>query len=695
MGSLQTSREETCANERRGDETGQRKETKNERAARRRMDREHVRSVRQNVAFMGRSESMQENYLGLILNKECGFCHTLFFENKVGKDGIALMFAATTAAWNYLTDLATTLTSFNTSLLSGSINGFFGRHLDIPAGRGPYCFRIHGQVYHFAARLHPTLSRLPEQIAVKRLNNLRNASCRHQVMTGLSTLFSRINLFAGAYKMMAEVEREEEEKATERGGQPYARTDARAYNVRMSNEDAVIYVREDDDISATRNVAMHRRNGVRRSIRDIDRVCKPLSYPIFFPKEQKGWDPSHAMTVSEPRRTTITQKDYYYFLLQVQNGFNPVKSGGPLLEQHIVDSCVKVQQNRLNDHQWYHALNDFVLSDTRANGPPGKRVILHSSHPGGPRGMVRDSQDAIAITLAYEKPDYFVTFTCNPKWKEIEENLLPSKTVSDRPDLVFQGRRPIRCSATLRAYVFVYEWQKRGLPHTHTLLIMDEDEKTRSPNDVDRLVRAEFPDSQAEPLLYEIVSKNVIHGLCRDFNPFGPCIVNRFPKGFRDFADLEIESYPEYKRRDDSNSMEYQDVRLDNRWVVHYDPCRTMMLREHIYVEVCATIDAVKYVLKYIYKGADRGDVGCIDDISKHLDVRYVYAREAVHHIFGFRTRRKSDSICRFEVNDAIPRGKLGLKKTDSLFSMLLLFLNFSHEIAFESMKELNEFWEI
>ena len=29
----------------------------------------------------------------------------------------------------------------------------------------------------------------------------------------------------------------------------------------------------------------------------------------------------------------------------------------------------------------------------------------------------------------------FVTMTCNPNWKEIQENLLPSQQVSDRPDL--------------------------------------------------------------------------------------------------------------------------------------------------------------------------------------------------------------------------------------------------------------------
>lgn len=36
----------------------------------------------------------------------------------------------------------------------------------------------------------------------------------------------------------------------------------------------------------------------------------------------------------------------------------------------------------------------------------------------------------------FGKPDLFITFTCNPTWPEITDNLLPNQTASDRPDLV-------------------------------------------------------------------------------------------------------------------------------------------------------------------------------------------------------------------------------------------------------------------
>ncbi|XP_044005460.1 uncharacterized protein LOC122850368 [Aphidius gifuensis] len=42
----------------------------------------------------------------------------------------------------------------------------------------------------------------------------------------------------------------------------------------------------------------------------------------------------------------------------------------------------------------------------------------------------------MAIVQKFGKPDLFVTMTCNPNWREIQENLLPGQTASDRPDIV-------------------------------------------------------------------------------------------------------------------------------------------------------------------------------------------------------------------------------------------------------------------
>ncbi len=53
----------------------------------------------------------------------------------------------------------------------------------------------------------------------------------------------------------------------------------------------------------------------------------------------------------------------------------------------------------------------------------GKTVILPSTFQGSARNMQQRYQDAMAIILSTGKPDLFITFTSNPRWPEIEENL--------------------------------------------------------------------------------------------------------------------------------------------------------------------------------------------------------------------------------------------------------------------------------
>lgn len=66
----------------------------------------------------------------------------------------------------------------------------------------------------------------------------------------------------------------------------------------------------------------------------------------------------------------------------------------------------------------------------------GKRIIP-SSFTGGPRYMIQNFQDAMAICKHYSYPDLFITITCNPKWPEISR-LLNARGLDsvDRPDIL-------------------------------------------------------------------------------------------------------------------------------------------------------------------------------------------------------------------------------------------------------------------
>jgi len=42
----------------------------------------------------------------------------------------------------------------------------------------------------------------------------------------------------------------------------------------------------------------------------------------------------------------------------------------------------------------------------------------------------------MAIVRYFGKSTLFITFTANPNWKEIQDELLPHQSATDRPDLV-------------------------------------------------------------------------------------------------------------------------------------------------------------------------------------------------------------------------------------------------------------------
>lgn len=173
-------------------------------------------------------------------------------------------------------------------------------------------------------------------------------------------------------------------------------------------------------------------------------------------------------------------------------------------------------------------------------------------------------QDAMAIVHKYGKPDLFITMTCNPSWNEISSHLLTLQQPQDRGDLltrIFHSKfeefkEDVIKKGVLgkvKAYVYVTEFQKRGLPHVHMLLILDDDDKLRNPYAYDHVIRAEIPNKNMEPQLFDAVLRHMIHGPCGALGRQSPCMQNGkckkiFPKAFSAETHQGVDSYPIYHR---------------------------------------------------------------------------------------------------------------------------------------------------
>src|SRR5271156_4638515 len=71
------------------------------------------------------------------------------------------------------------------------------------------------------------------------------------------------------------------------------------------------------------------------------------------------------------------------------------------------------------------------------------------------------------------------------------------------------------------------------------IIFLDPRDKLRTPEDIDSLLSAEFPDEEEEPELFDLVKKFMVHTPCGAQNPNAPCMRNGkcskgFPKPFRD-----------------------------------------------------------------------------------------------------------------------------------------------------------------
>jgi hypothetical protein len=90
---------------------------------------------------------------------------------------------------------------------------------------------------------------------------------------------------------------------------------------------------------------------------------------------------------------------------------------------------------------------------------------------------------------------------------------------------------------------------------------------------------------------------------------------------------------------------------VDNRHVVPYNPWLLLRYKSHINVEYCASIKAIKYIYKYIYKGSDQATVSFEvveekeDEIKRYESCRYIGASEAAWRILGFTTQEQLPAV--------------------------------------------------
>ena len=401
-------------------------------------------------------------------------------------------------------------------------------------------------------------------------------------------------------------------------------------------------------------------------------------YPLLYPRGEDGWH--RGLRSQNDRTRKISARDYARYNMMVRERHvvdpddesrtiqdqNPRQMSGKLWQQWLCDMWAKVESNDLgyleNNQDKLYADNYQKVKKRKAEGTTGKGppTVLPSTYKQSDRYMHRKLQDALALARVFGKPHLFITFTFDVFCDEIKQHLQPGQTPYDRPDIIarvyWQNYKEFindiekkHLFGNCIARVSVVEFQKRGAPHTHTLIWIEGYENA-SPADIDKIISAEIPargeEGTAQRELFNLVTTKMMHGPCS----FGwPCWEDdscgkHFPKEFTTTTVIESHgNYPLYRRRspeDGGNTATSSNgTLLDNRWVVPYNAQLLLKYRSHINVEYVVSVASIKYLFKYNMKGGDLLTVGMADDdndITNYLTKRYISSVSAAWNLFGF-----------------------------------------------------------
>ncbi len=531
-------------------------------------------------------------------------------------------------------------------------------------GQGPYTFVLHGQLSHWAGSLLPNEDAAPRyaqlyiydtDVALNHcLQHHANIQLNPQTLATLQDMLYRshpaVQLYRQAFELTRNMPPEQQCRIALRFQE---NNDRRRYQPPDPSvtEVAVILPGDGETPAGAQDIILYRRSGQLQHMRDEHPLYPSLCYILLFPTGQLQWHPNIPLNVQEeqPRphnnndEKTVSLGQYFRYHLHIRPTdleSNHLFLAGKLFQEYICEAWAVAEQKRLGQlkkiqkqlrAEIYQGLADTIAAnaDTNLNNL-GQHFILPSSFTGGTCHMQQQCQDALAINRHFGGGDLFITMTANPSWPEIQDALFQGQTASDRPDLVV---------------------------HAHIILFLKPHAKLYTPNQIDSLMSSEFPVDNPE--LLELIKKFMVHGPCGQYNPTAPCMdrntcTKGFPKPFLEHTIVTNDSYARTRCSNTGQTVNVKEHHLDNQWIVCHSKYLIWKYRCHINVESIASVKAIKYIYKYVYKGHDRTTMEfgrCIDEVKQYLDARYVSSCEGAWHLYFFEMHDHEPSVLHLPVH--------------------------------------------
>ncbi|KAL3638423.1 hypothetical protein CASFOL_017794 [Castilleja foliolosa] len=553
----------------------------------------------------------------------------------------------------------------------------FGARIDdtVNDGRGPYVFKVSGQVSHWIGSICPPSNEGPrflqlyiydtENEVPNRLRffgSLEHRSLSPDIVAVLRDTLRSCNEYVRLFGSATDLCGSSNE--CNFSVRLYNNVGDRRYEPPASGTlGGIIF--GDESNASNYDIVVHRKDGPPHRVSKLHPSYIPLQYPLLFPLAEPGWSPDMRLHSEEgARKRNLNVNMYYSFHIQDRARiYSLLLSGGRLFQQYLVDAYTCIEQSQLDfvnanqnmfKSEFVAGLYDALGRGDRSARDIGKRIFLPSSFTGGPRYMYKHYQDALAICRVYGNPQYFITFTCNVKWPEICRHVekIGVAAAQNRPDIIarvfrikvqqflrfmksekmfgeivavhllLQGRQDTELDlqlTTLLADLYTIEFQKQGLSRCHTLIWVAPPYKVRDATDIDKYISAEIPDPSIDPTLHKIVTDFMIHGPCGLARPTSPCMRDcqcskSFPKKLECSSRFDKDGYVHYRRREGTNHALKNGIALDNR-----------------------------------SNNAHAGDADAaippVNEVTNYLDGRYICPHEAAWRILNFPIHERNLAV--------------------------------------------------
>jgi len=402
-------------------------------------------------------------------------------------------------------------------------------------------------------------------------------------------------------------------------------------DVTKSNDLAAMFVGEIPPVSYDVQVVFRRNeetnaiepNNAQDSLLENCAYVDQLCYPLLYLFASLSWTTSNS-DLGHSGKPTLAQ--FYNFIFQIREGkFNPLFRVHKGTLQCVTDAGLKVVDDKLRyirEHgqkilhrsETAETLRQLMAEQGRLlNKPVGRLVILPTTFRRGQKFMNKQYLDTMAILSKHGTPDLFITVACNPKSPEMVEAMKAGgmndieQFTNYRHDVVmrvfwyqfkvlFSELIFYQVLGAVRAFAYVLELQKFGLPHVHFFLVFEREFKINTPQQIDAIIRAEFPDPEKEPKLFVATKKfmchrpcNVVEGeirsqrlKCHREVPGQPGVLKcrfNYPIAYEPYTVIPDKGPVRYRRRQNGRGFIQNGCFIDNQSVSPTNPTSSYAIR--------------------------------------------------------------------------------------------------------------------